>query len=89
MQHKGDDSEFNKNVKSAITYDLSGRYQGVKNKLTLDALIDPRFKLVPFLTDDERLEAFHQCKVEAVSISNQKQIVLKQEQDTGTDPSPS
>ena len=86
MQQKDGDSEFIKNVKAAITNDLSGRYQGIKSNLTLSALIDPRFKLAPFLTDDERLDAYHQLTVEAVSIKNNRPVVVKQEPGVATEP---
>ena len=86
MQQKDGDSEFIKNVKATITNDLSGRYQDIKSKLSLSALIDPRFKLAPFLTDDERLDDYHQLTVEAVSVKNDRPVVVKQEPGVAIEP---
>ena len=69
MADKNDDTTLIKQVKKAVLTDLSGRYSDsdVKSKLTLASLIDPRFKQVPFLSEKEKLEAFHDLTVAAVS----------------------
>ena len=69
MAEKDDDTNLIKQVKKAVLTDLSGRYTDshVQNRLTLASLIDPRFKLVPFLSEEEKLDAFHDLTVAAVA----------------------
>ena len=71
MAEKDGDTHLIKRVKKAVLTDLSGRYSDsdVKCKLTLASLIDPRFKVVPFLSETQKLEAFHDLTVAAVSIA--------------------
>lgn len=71
MTERDDDTSLIKQVKKAVKADLSGRYANIKNKLKLASLIDPRFKLVPFLSENEKLEAYHELTLEFRSnISN-------------------
>ncbi|XDV36514.1 hypothetical protein PO909_006275 [Leuciscus waleckii] len=49
-----------KEMKSAVHQDLQKRYTGIKEQLYLASALDPRFKALPFLTDDEREEVFAQ-----------------------------
>lgn len=67
MTERDDDTSLIKQVKKAVKADLSGRYANIKNKLKLASLIDPRFKLVPFLSENEKLEAYHELTLEAIS----------------------
>lgn len=68
MAEKDNDTPLIKQVKQAVTGDLSSRYKAehVKKELTLAALMDPRFKLAPFLSEDEKLNAWHELTVHAV-----------------------
>ena len=69
MVEKEDDTSLIKQVKKAVLTDLSGRYTAsdIKHKLTLASLIDPRFKLVPFWSEKEKLDAFYDLTVASVS----------------------
>ena len=44
-----------KEMKAIIKCDLENRHLGKKDILSLASAWDPRFKLLPFLTEDEQL----------------------------------
>ena len=60
LQVKDFDSEFATQMKNAMKEDLSKRYKDpeVKSFLHYASLLDPRFKLLPFLSSEEK-EAAH------------------------------
>ena len=55
FQTNESDSKFVKDSKSAILNDLGKRYKGESQSLiNMAALLDPRFRALPFLTSDQR-----------------------------------
>lgn len=68
MKEKDDDPPLIKQVKKAVVEDLSTRYQDIctRKALTVATLLDPRFKSTPFLSDKDRLDAYHELTVQAV-----------------------
>ncbi|XP_027875909.1 zinc finger BED domain-containing protein 1-like [Xiphophorus couchianus] len=59
MQPSSSDSAVVKEMKIAMCRDLQKRYLGLKDELSIAAALDPRFKALPFLSDDdEREEVF-------------------------------
>lgn len=75
MKAGDDDSALIKQVKKEVVNDFSTRYQDscTKKDLTVATLLDPFFKSTPFLSDKDRLEAYHELTVQAVfSLSSVK-----------------
>ena len=75
MKARDDDSALIKQVKKEVVNDFSTRYQDTctKKDLTVATLLDPRFKSTPFLSDKDRLDAYHEVTVQAVfSLSSVK-----------------
>lgn len=68
MKAGDDDSALIKQVKKEVVNDFSTRYQDTctKKDLTVATLLDPRFKSTPFLSDKDRLDAYHELTVQAV-----------------------
>ena len=68
MKEKDDDPPLIKQVKKAVVEDLSTRYQDIctRKALTVATLLDPHFKSTPFLSDKDRLDAYHELTVQAV-----------------------
>ena len=86
MKVKDDDSELVKQVKTVIFTDLSPRYEHIKQQLTLATVLDPRFKLLPFLSEEAKLNVFHELTLECVSVNETlaqrnaaKYAIIKQE----------
>ncbi|XP_055956189.1 E3 SUMO-protein ligase ZBED1-like, partial [Patella vulgata] len=84
MSYKDDDNACICELKSAVTTDLSKRYQDPEVRMFLQkaSLLDPRFKSIPFLKDDEKLELYTQVTVEAsnnVVVQNSSQISRSKE----------
>ena len=64
LDRKEDDCENLKQIKVAIQSDLQGRYVGDTAKLLQEAaFLDPRFKQLNFLSDDERRDTIERMKV--------------------------
>ena len=75
MREKDDDSALIKQLKKEVVDDLLTTYQDkcTKKDLTVATLLDPRFKSTPFLSDKDRLDAYHELTVQAVfSLSSVK-----------------
>lgn len=68
MKAGDDDSALIKQVKKEVVNDFSTRYQDscTKKDLTVATLLDPFFKSTPFLSDKDRLDAYHELTVQAV-----------------------
>ena len=68
MKEKDDDPPLIKQVKKAVVEGLSTRYQDIctRKSLTVATLLDPHFKSTPFLSDKDRLDAYHELTVQAV-----------------------
>lgn len=58
LQRKEEDSPCERNVKKAVLNDFSARYSKQKNYLTVASALDPKFKKLPLLTEDERDNCF-------------------------------
>ena len=54
MQGVADDTPFITKVKAAVGNDLCNRYHVMQPELLTATLLDPRFKEVPFLTDEQK-----------------------------------
>ncbi|KAJ4949461.1 hypothetical protein JOQ06_020976 [Pogonophryne albipinna] len=63
-------------IKNAITTDLLKRYNGEAEKKILHtaSALDPRFKGLPFLTVEERLEIYRGVTEEAASLENERTL---------------
>jgi len=60
------DSTLTKEIKSAICQDLNKRYQDQqKESLYVSSAMDPRFKALPFLSEDERQDVYERVTAEA------------------------
>jgi hypothetical protein len=68
MATRDDDSKFKKDVKSAVADNLRNRYTSVKKELLTATILDPRFKMVPFLSEEEKLEAYQSLTMQAVKM---------------------
>lgn len=68
MKQTDDDSQLIKDVKKAIRDDLSPRYQRIRKELVLASLLDPRFKAAPFLTEQEKMDAYYDLTLRAISV---------------------
>ena len=71
-REKDDDSALIKQLREEVVDDLSTTYQDTctKKDLTVVTLLDPRFKSTPFLSDKDRLDAYHDLTVQAVFASS-------------------
>lgn len=67
-REKDDDSALIKQLREEVVDDLSTTYQDTytKKDLTVATLLDSRFKSTPFLSDKDRLDAYHELTVQAV-----------------------
>ena len=71
-REKDDESALIKQLREEVVDDLSTTYQDTctKKDLTVVTLLDPRFKSTPFLSDKDRLDAYHELTVQAVFASS-------------------
>ena len=81
---KEGNSEFDSNVKATINASLRERYQdpAVRKFLKTAALLDPRFRHLSFLSDDERLEVSESIKDQMRRVpppTSQVPVQVKQE----------
>lgn len=58
MQPKEQEGPCERNVKKAVLNDLSARYSKQENYLAVASALDPRFKRLPLITEDERDNCF-------------------------------
>nr|XP_055068182.1 E3 SUMO-protein ligase ZBED1-like [Misgurnus anguillicaudatus] len=67
------DSPLVREIKNAIKTDLMKRYNSEAEKKVLytASALDPRFKGMPFLTEQEKLEIYRGVIVEAASLENE------------------
>ena len=68
MKVKENDTALIKEVKKSVADDIRGRYQDESTRKFLKAatLLDPRFKTAPFLSDEEKLNVYHEITLECV-----------------------
>lgn len=71
-----EDPLFVRELKYAIHQDLSKRYASdlEKNTLNLASAVDPRFKALPFLFDEEKNETFAKMVTEAAATMLEHQV---------------
>lgn len=70
------DSTLVKEIKSAISEDLGKRYKDQqKETLYTCAAMDPRFKALPFLSDEERQDIYMRVIAEAAGIHEHFQVI--------------
>ncbi|XP_051546386.1 E3 SUMO-protein ligase ZBED1-like [Myxocyprinus asiaticus] len=58
MRQTTSDSTVIKELKSAMHNDLRFRYANLKEKLHVASALDPRFKTLPFISDEDREDTF-------------------------------
>ncbi|XP_052399237.1 E3 SUMO-protein ligase ZBED1-like [Carassius gibelio] len=73
-----------KEMKAAMAGDLQKRYIDLKATLHACSAMDPRFKSLPFLTEDERQEVYDGLIVEAARLSMQPSEILWSVDEEGT-----
>lgn len=72
-----EDSTTVRMMKKAIFNNLSDRYTGPGDNHLLDCTaLDPRFRSLPHLTEDQRQDVFQRVKEKAVQMYNQVLILL-------------
>ena len=81
------DSKLKKDMKTAMTDNLAGRYvQSALMFLNISTFLDPRFKLPTFLTDEEKEPLLEY--IEAEVVENTLVTVKKETEDTQEDTNP-
>ncbi|XP_039510910.1 E3 SUMO-protein ligase ZBED1-like [Pimephales promelas] len=73
MRSTAGDSTVIKELKSAIHDNLRFRYANLKEKLYVASALDPRFKTLPFISDEEREDTFTTLISEIVTLEQVKQ----------------
>ncbi|XP_056322340.1 E3 SUMO-protein ligase ZBED1-like [Danio aesculapii] len=79
-----DESAVIKEMKAAMAGDLQKRYIDLKATLHACSAMDPRFKSLPFLTEDERQEVYDGLIAEAARLSMQPSESLWSVDEQGT-----
>ena len=75
LDRKEDDSENLKQIKVAIQSDLKERYVGDTAKLLQEpAFLDPRFKQLNFLSDNERKDTIERMKVKMLLAASDESL---------------
>ncbi|XP_048730602.2 E3 SUMO-protein ligase ZBED1-like [Ostrea edulis] len=69
---KEDDSHTVVEMKKLMKNDLESRYADKKDFLNMVSAIDPRFKSLPYLTDEEKTDVFDHVTQEAVRLAGAK-----------------
>ncbi|XP_016418009.1 zinc finger BED domain-containing protein 1-like [Sinocyclocheilus rhinocerous] len=71
------DSPVTREIKQAVNTDLTKRYNSEqeKNTLHLASALDPRFKRLPFLTEEDRKEIFRRVTAEAAALEQNQDNV--------------
>ncbi|XP_078145354.1 E3 SUMO-protein ligase ZBED1-like isoform X2 [Centroberyx gerrardi] len=62
------DSTVIKDLKTAVYNNLNSRYVALKDKLYVASALDPRFKALPFLSDEARDDTFSRLMTEAAGL---------------------
>jgi len=76
LDGKEDDSENLKQLKVAIQSDLKGRYVGDTAKLLQEvAFLDPRFKQLNFLSDDDKRDTIERMKVKMLLAASDESVL--------------
>ncbi|XP_038133614.1 E3 SUMO-protein ligase ZBED1-like [Cyprinodon tularosa] len=65
LQDKPSDSTLTRELKTAMYQDLNKRYLNEKEALYKASALDPRFKALPFLSEDEREDVYNGITAEA------------------------
>ncbi|XP_030252892.1 zinc finger BED domain-containing protein 4-like isoform X1 [Sparus aurata] len=81
-----EDSTMVSMMKKAIFNNLSDRYTGPGDKHLLDCTaLDPRFRSLPHLTEDQRQDVFQRVKEKAVQMHNQTNSPVEETNEGVTD----
>uniref|UniRef100_A0A667X1D9 BED-type domain-containing protein n=1 Tax=Myripristis murdjan TaxID=586833 RepID=A0A667X1D9_9TELE len=74
-----EDDPMTREIKHAIQEDLKKRYTSTKERHTLytASALDPRFKTLPLLSEDERLDTYSRVTTEAASLEVEDDMVEK------------
>ncbi|XP_060787767.1 E3 SUMO-protein ligase ZBED1-like [Neoarius graeffei] len=68
MRCTAEDSSVIKELKTAVHNNLNSRYEALKDNLCVASSLDPRFKTLPFLSDEARDAVFLKLTSEAVHL---------------------
>ena len=83
MRQTPTDTALVRQVKQAVSDDLKLRYTSEKHKelLHMTSLLEPRYKQVPFLSEEDKLEAYYNLTLNTID-QHQRTIVKKEPEDT-------
>jgi hypothetical protein len=85
---KEDDSQTVAEMKKLMKKDLDERYKDKADFLNMVSAIDPRFKSLPYLTDQKKIDIFNNITQEAARLAGTKPKSVKTEKDDeGSSPS--
>jgi hypothetical protein len=76
LQDKPSDSTFTQELKTTMCQDLNKRYLNEKEALYKASALDPRFKALPFLSEDEREDVYNGVTAEATRTKWALQVTL-------------
>lgn len=76
------DNQLVRQMKETMKTDFQNRYSQIEDYLNTISALDPRFKSLPFATEEERSTVFERVQQKAAAICKQSTCVVKQE--TGT-----
>ena len=79
LSSRDDDSVLVTQMKIVMKTDLTGRYDGQVEKLSMITALDPRLKHIPFLSEEERHLMFNRITEGAVLVAGQPRPVIKTE----------
>ncbi|KAK6168330.1 hypothetical protein SNE40_020888 [Patella caerulea] len=85
MSPKEGDTNLIKQMKLAVVNDLSNIYKNIKSELLIATVLDPRFKSLPFLSEEETMEVFYNLSLKVVNIAQENNVSVSFNTDT---PSP-
>ena len=71
------DSGIIKDMKKTVINDLKSRYNTVLPELQMISALDPRFKSLSFLGEDDRTTAYADLTQKAASLWEEKQVIFK------------
>lgn len=88
MKQNQSDKGLIKQVKQAVSSNLKMRYNSPKQKelLCMASLLDPRFKQVPFLSGEDKLEAYRNLTIKTVAVQQKPVIKVEPESKTLEEP---
>lgn len=82
------DSSLIKDLKTAVHDNLKSRYVALKDKLYIASALDPRFKALPFLSEETCDNTFSQLVLEAAGLENVDTAIRESDGDTSEETVP-